>query len=108
MELQAALDSYVPVDSFFGAPYIDVDEQVDVPLPHRYLHGGFTGTATRFSLYCPVFDSPGDYTARLWQNEGGGYGGSEFTMELGDFPGLAYAASRGGFLVLGNQGHIGA
>jgi hypothetical protein len=37
----------------FARPYIDIDEERSVPRPHRYVHGGFEGTATRFSLYFP-------------------------------------------------------
>ena len=31
-----------------GAAYIDIDEWRDAPRPHRYVHGGFEGTHTRF------------------------------------------------------------
>jgi hypothetical protein len=48
-----ALDGYLITDGFFGAPYVDADEERDAPLRHRYLHGGFVGTDTRFSLYFP-------------------------------------------------------
>ncbi|QHC61058.1 hypothetical protein [Rathayibacter sp. VKM Ac-2760] len=41
------------VDPEFGAPFIDVDERRDAPLAHRYVHGGFSDSATRFSLYLP-------------------------------------------------------
>ncbi|MGH7288670.1 MAG: hypothetical protein ACREI8_11700 [Myxococcota bacterium] len=43
--------SYVVTDPFFGAPYIDADERRDQPVPHRHIHGGFTGTSTRFRFY---------------------------------------------------------
>ena len=43
--------SYSVTDSFFGAPYVDRDENNDAPTPHRYVHGGFDGTHTLFSLY---------------------------------------------------------
>src|SRR5215213_4629468 len=35
------VDDYVPTDEFFGAPFIDLDESREDPVPHRYLHGGF-------------------------------------------------------------------
>jgi len=35
----------------FDHPYLDVDEWRDEPVLHRYVHGGFGGTATRFSVY---------------------------------------------------------
>ena len=37
-------------DSLFAKPYIDVDEWRNEPVRHRYVHGGFEGTETRFSL----------------------------------------------------------
>lgn len=40
-------------DAMFREPYIDVDEWRDAPVRHRYVHGGFKGTDTRFSFYFP-------------------------------------------------------
>ena len=40
-------------DTIFKAPYVDVDEWRDKPVRHRYVHGGFKGTDTRFSFYFP-------------------------------------------------------
>lgn len=40
-------------DAMFSEPYIDVDEWRDAPVRHRYVHGGFKGTETRFSFYFP-------------------------------------------------------
>ncbi|WP_254190696.1 hypothetical protein [Nocardia noduli] len=37
----------------FERPFIDIDEWRDEPVRHRYVHGGFEGTAARFSLYFP-------------------------------------------------------
>jgi hypothetical protein len=51
----AASDS-TPVaskDAMFSEPYIDMDEWRDAPVRHRYVHGGFKNTETRFSFYLP-------------------------------------------------------
>src|SRR5437868_11820526 len=40
-------------DTLFKEPYVDIDEWRDVPVRHRYVHGGFKGTDTRFSFYFP-------------------------------------------------------
>ena len=40
----------------FDQPYLDVDEWRDVPVRHRYVHGGFAGTETRFS-FCLLYTS---------------------------------------------------
>ena len=44
---------FVSQDTLFTEPYIDIDEWRDVPVRHRYVHGGFKGTDTRFSFYFP-------------------------------------------------------
>jgi hypothetical protein len=40
-------------DPMFDTPYVDIDEWRDKPVRHRYVHGGFKGTETRFSFYFP-------------------------------------------------------
>ncbi|GAA3605612.1 hypothetical protein GCM10022419_108030 [Nonomuraea rosea] len=49
----------------FGKPYVDVDEWRDAPVRHRYVHGGFEGTETRFSIYFPPADR---YEGRFFQH----------------------------------------
>jgi hypothetical protein len=39
----------IEADPLFSQPYIDIDEWRNEPVRHRYIHGGFTGTETRFS-----------------------------------------------------------
>ena len=46
--------SFFVKDSLFNTPFIDVDEWRDKPVKHRYVHGGFRGTETRFSFYFPL------------------------------------------------------
>jgi hypothetical protein len=43
----------VSADQLFSQPYIDQDEMRDVPVRHRYVHGGFRDTGLRFSFYMP-------------------------------------------------------
>ena len=52
-------------DPMFNDPYVDLDEWRDVPVRHRYVHGGFTGTRTRFSIYLPPEPS---YEGRFFQH----------------------------------------
>jgi hypothetical protein len=40
-------------DPQFTSPFIDIDEWRDEPVRHRYVHGGFEGTDTLFSMYFP-------------------------------------------------------
>src|ERR1700683_3396850 len=97
---QEVVSGYQPADEFFGAPYVDVDEKRESPVPHRYVHGGFEETATKFSFYFPD-----TYDGRFFHFLEGGYGGNENTVSVRGttFGGLAFAASRGGFFVESNQ-----
>ena len=49
----------------FTEPYIDTDEWRDQPVRHRYVHGGFKGTDTRFSFYFPDKEH---YQGRFFQH----------------------------------------
>ncbi len=51
-------------DPLFAHPYVDNDEWRDRPVRHRYVHGGFEGTDTRFSFYFPPADR---YQGRFFQ-----------------------------------------
>jgi hypothetical protein len=52
-------------DETFGEPYVDVDEWRDVPVRHRYIHGGFARTETRLSIYLPPAEL---YQGRFFQH----------------------------------------
>src|SRR3954452_19655467 len=52
-------------DPYFAQPYIDVDEWRELPLRHRYVHGGFKDTETRFSFYFPPTEQ---YGGRFFQH----------------------------------------
>ncbi|MEZ4901924.1 MAG: PKD domain-containing protein [Spirosomataceae bacterium] len=56
--------SFVTKDTLFKAPYIDQDEWREAPVRHRYVHGGFKGTETRFSFYFP---EKAKYQGRFFQ-----------------------------------------
>ena len=66
-------------DPFFGPAFVDVDEWRDVPVRHRYVHGGFEGTDTRFSFYFPPAEQ---WQGRLLQTLEGGNGGHENTARV--------------------------
>ena len=51
-------------DTVFKTPFIDQDEWRDTPIRHRYVHGGFKGTNTRFSFYFPLKEQ---YQGRFFQ-----------------------------------------
>src|SRR5882762_9372209 len=64
-----AADTAAPVapavDPLFVDPYVDVNEWRDAPVRHRYVHGGFKGTETRFSYYFPP---KAQYQGRFFQH----------------------------------------
>ena len=93
-------------DPYFGPAYTDVDEWRDAPVRHRYLHGGFERTDTRFSLYLPPAEH---YDGRFLQSIEGGLGGHETTAMASSAPGgpIEFAMQCGSYLVESNQGHIG-
>ena len=65
--LGCALQSHAEgqlADPLFDKPYVDIDEWRDTPVRHRYVHGGFTGTETRFSFYFPPKQQ---YQGRFYQ-----------------------------------------
>ncbi len=101
------LGTYEVTDDFFGAPYIDADEHRELPMPHRYIHGGFAGTSTRFALCYPSAET---YQGRLFQPLEGANAGHENvnTGPLGLVTGgLEMTFRLGGYTVESNMGHIG-
>lgn len=52
-------------DPLFREAYMDIDEWREAPVRHRYVHGGFKGTETRFSFYFP---DKADYQGRFFQH----------------------------------------
>jgi hypothetical protein len=91
--------------SYFGAPWVDIDEWRDAPVRHRYVHGGFEGTDTRFSFYFPPKESFG---GRFVQFLEGGSAGHEDTIAAGGpIAGdvLAHAFALRAYVVESNQGH---
>jgi hypothetical protein len=91
-------------DPQFTAPYTDVDEWRDDPVPHRYLHGGFEGTDTRFSMYFP----PEEHYEGRFFHPLMPVSGTEHAAPfiLGGMMGgsIDFAVASGGYLVESNLG----
>ncbi|MET0269734.1 MAG: hypothetical protein ABW173_04815, partial [Sphingomonas sp.] len=92
-------------DPMWAQPYIDVDEWREAPVRHRYVHGGFKGTETRFSLYLPPKDQ---YKGRFFHYVTP-VPVKEMTAQQsppgGDNP-IAFAAASGAYLVETNTGGV--
>lgn len=113
VERPLPLDRYVPADAFFGKPYVDIDEPRTHPIPHRYLHGGFSGTETKFSFYLPP---PERFAGRFFQYLDPAAGGNEKSAHSDGLWGLSWVDhlaeieqifQLGGVLTESNQGHAG-
>lgn len=91
-------------DPMFDDPFVDVDEWRDAPVRHRYVHGGFEGTDTRFSCYLPP---PERYEGRFFHPVMP-VSGTEHGAGLGllDNMGatIGFAVDSGAYLVESNQG----
>lgn len=55
---------FITKDTLFKEPFVDIDEWRDIPVRHRYVHGGFKGTNTLFSFYFPPKEK---YKGRFFQ-----------------------------------------
>ncbi|MDG2029126.1 MAG: hypothetical protein P8J50_18675 [Acidimicrobiales bacterium] len=92
-------------DQLYVEPFVDIDEQRDGPIAHRYVHGGFADTDLRFSMYFPTADL---YDARFFQPLMH-IAGDENVAPTGELAGLGtrsieFAFASGGYLVESNQG----
>jgi hypothetical protein len=86
----------------FAAPFTDVDEWHDVPVPHRYVHGGFEGTDTRFSIYFPPADQ---YRGRFFQHITPVPGSEHMAQSAtGQEDKIGFAFSSGGYFLETNGG----
>ena len=93
-------------DPAYADAYVDVDEWRDEPVRHRYVHGGFTGTDARFSMYFPPAER---YEGRFFQPVLP-MSGIETAASLGVLYGIAgsvgFAADSGAYLVESNLGRL--
>ncbi|NWG47184.1 MAG: hypothetical protein HXY25_11645 [Alphaproteobacteria bacterium] len=89
-------------DPFFGAGFVDTDEWRDTQVRHRFVHGGFRDTDTRFSIWFP---EPAAWRGRFAQFLQGGLGGSEFRGQQSGASLIAF--ENGAYFLESNQGHVG-
>ena len=83
-------------------PYVDVDEWREVPVRHRYVHGGFAGTDTRFSMYFPPADR---YEGRFFQHITPVPDSEHLAQEAtGEQDRIGFSISSGGYFLETNGG----
>ncbi|WBQ16134.1 hypothetical protein [Sphingobium yanoikuyae] len=90
-------------DPLFTQPYIDIDEWRDAPVRHRYVHGGFKGTETRFSFYFP---DKAHYQGRFFQHITPVPDDENLAQKLtdGEENYIGFAIASGGYYVETNGG----
>jgi hypothetical protein len=90
------------LDADFALPFTDIDEWRAAPVPHRYVHGGFTGTDTRFSIYFPP---AGHYQGRFFQHITPVPGSEHMAQTAtGQEDKIGFAFSAGGYFLETNGG----
>lgn len=90
-------------DPVFAQPYIDIDEWRDAPVRHRYVHGGFKGTDTRFSYYFPPKEQ---YQGRFFQHFTPAPDNENLAQHVppGEENKIGFAISSGGYFIETNGG----
>ena len=98
-----ATPAQVAPDPVFAQPYIDIDEWRDAPVRHRYVHGGFKGTDTRFSFYFP---EKAQYQGRFFQHFTPAPDSENNAQKVppGADNKIGFAVSSGGYFVETNGG----
>lgn len=86
----------------FGRPFVDADEWHETPSSHRFVHGGFEGSETRFSFYLPSGDEfQGRFFHYITPVPESEYSSRQLT---GDDDRIGFAVSSGGYLIETNGG----
>jgi hypothetical protein len=91
-------------DPLYTDPYVDADEWIDEPERHRYVHGGFTDTELRFSMYFPP---PERYEGRFYHpvmHIAGNENAARGRLAGLDGDSIGFAFDSGGYLVESNLG----
>ena len=89
-------------DELFAHPFVDLDEWRDAPVRHRYVHGGFEGTDTRFSFYFPTEDA---YQGRFFQHVTPVPQSENLAPEIvGEYNKIAFSIDSGAYFVETNGG----
>jgi hypothetical protein len=89
-------------DSLFNDVYIDIDEWREKPVKHRYIHGGFKNTDTRFSYYFPEKEN---YEGRFFQYQTPVPDNENLSQGLtGEEDRIGFALTHGAYFIETNGG----
>jgi hypothetical protein len=93
-------------DPLFKEPYVDIDEWRDKPARHRYIHGGFKGTAARFSFYFPPKEQ---YQGRFFQHVTPVPASENLRQQSsGEEDFIGFSLASGAYFVETNEGSLSA
>jgi hypothetical protein len=93
-------------DPLFNEPYVDIDEWRDKPARHRYMHGGFKGTAARFSFYFPPKEQ---YQERFFQHVTPVPASENLRQQSsGEEDFIGFSIASGAYFVETNEGSLSA
>lgn len=93
-------------DEQFQKPYIDIEERREVPVLHTYVHGGFEGTALRFSFFYPEKEA---YEGRFFQFMAPAEGSENASIgRTGQEDKIGFALTHGAYFVESNMGSTDA
>ncbi|WP_340588999.1 PKD domain-containing protein [Erythrobacter alti] len=97
------VDGFTAADDLFAQPYIDVQEWREEPVRHFYVHGGFTGTDTRFSYYLPPEN---EWEGRFFQHATPVPLNENLAQEMpaGKFNKIGFSVASGAYFVETNGG----
>lgn len=92
-------------DKQFAKPYIDKDEWRETPVRHRYMHGGFEGTESRFAFYFPEKEK---FEFRFFQTLIPIQAPEDYEEKIpaGENNTISFAILHGAYVVASNQGGI--
>lgn len=91
-------------DVQFAKPYVDRDEWRDGPVRHRYIHGGFEGTETKFCFYYPAKD---EFQGRFFQKLAPVQGPEdEAQHQTGEEDAISFSVLHGAYYVETNLGGL--
>ena len=99
----APVEAASAADPLYAEPYIDLDEMRTAPVAHRYVHGGFKGTAARFSFYFPAKEQ---YQGRFFQHITPVPDSENLAQSAapGEYNKIGFAIASGGYFVETNGG----
>ncbi len=91
-------------DVQFAEPYVDQDEWRETPVHHRYVHGGFRGTESRFCFYYPDKDL---YKGRFFQKLAPVQGPEDDAQrQEGEEDMISFSVLHGAYFVETNMGGV--